>query len=477
MKPKTNSPHGVLALIRKGESETLEFKESFGRETVETICAFANTKGGVLLVGVDDKGIVLGVPGGANTIMRMANEIAQATGLQPSVEGVTVKGKRVVQIQVQESRVRPVMYHGKAYHRSGSTTRRMGVEEVTRIVLASVGITWDEVPEVRANMGDISTAKVKAFIRLANEKGRRPMASGISAPELMQKLKMIRKGRPTRAAILLFGKAPQNFYGSALVKVGRFRSETLIIDDREIEGTIFEQIEGVMGYFREKLDTRFVMTGRPQRDVVWEYPLEALREAVTNSVCHRDYLSTAHVQVRVYDQELLLMNPGGLPAGLSVETLKQAHQSIPRNRQIAEVLFYAGLIEHWGSGIEKMIDECSAAGMPEPVFESDITFKATFKKVVVEATGTTAPQATPQATPQVTPQVKRLLKAAMEPKTRGALQKHLALKDRVHFLKTFLEPLLAVKWIEMTLPEKPTSPRQRYRTTAAGKKILKKKNK
>ncbi|MBI5884284.1 MAG: hypothetical protein HZB91_14405 [Elusimicrobia bacterium] len=83
---------------------------------------------------------------------------------------------------------------------------------------------------------------------------------------------MIRQGRPTRAAILLFGKAPQDFYSQALLKVGRFRSETLIVDDREIEGTVFEQIEGAMGYFREKLDTRFVMTGRPHRDVVWDIP-------------------------------------------------------------------------------------------------------------------------------------------------------------------------------------------------------------
>ena len=455
----------LLKLIRQGESETLEFKESFGRQAIETVCAFANTKGGILLIGVDDKGIVLGVLGGAKTLKRMADEIAQATGLQPSVEAVTVKSRRVVQIQVQESRVRPVMYHGKAYHRSGSTTRRMGVEEVTRIVLSSVGMTWDEVPEIRAGMSDISTTKVKAFIRLANEKGRRPMASGITAPELLQKLKLIRKGRPTRAAILLFGKVPQDFYRSALVKVGRFRSETLIVDDREIEGTIFEQIEGVMGYFREKLDTRFVMTGRPQRDVVWEYPLEALREAVTNAVCHRDYLSTAHVQVRVYDKEVLFMNPGGLPAGLSVETLKQAHHSIPRNRQIAEALFYAGLIEHWGSGIEKMVDECSAAAMPEPVFESDAAFRLTFKKSTV-----TEPELQPESQPESRPESRpelletRILRILRKgPLSKAQISEHLDQKRVSGQLNKTIRLLLSRGAIAYTIPGKPNSRLQRYR--------------
>lgn len=103
--------------------------------------------------------------------------------------------------------------------------------------------------------------------------------------ELLKKLKLVRAGKPTRAAILLFGKDPQGFYSQAMLKIGRFRNETLIVDDRRIDGTLFDQVEEAIGYFREKLDTRFEMTGRPQREVIWEYPLKALREAVTNAVC------------------------------------------------------------------------------------------------------------------------------------------------------------------------------------------------
>jgi ATP-dependent DNA helicase RecG len=194
------------------------------------------------------------------------------------------------------------------------------------------------------------------------------------------------------AAILLFGKRPQSFYPHALVKIGRFRDETLIVDDREIEGTLFDQVNGAMGYFREKLETAFVMTGKPARDVLWEYPLEALREAVTNAVCHRDYRVGAHAQVRLYDNELRVSNPGGLPRELSIGDLKRTHGSFPRNRAIARIFYYAGFIEQWGSGIGKMVHECRSAKMPEPNFESSSAgFRVSFAKSV----GATPPGPSP----------------------------------------------------------------------------------
>ena len=456
---------GIRALIRQGESETLEFKESFGREAIETICAFANTKGGALLIGVNDKGDIQGAKEGASILKEWADMISQSTGLQPSIEEVRLYDSRIVRLQVPASRVKPVMYHGKAYYRSGSTTRQMSVDEMTRTVLASVGMTWDEAAEVRASMTDISTAQVKAFVKMARETGRRPIPAGISPRELLQKLKLIRQGRPTRAAILLFGKTPQKFYGQALVKVGRFRDKTLIVDDREIEGTLFDQIEGAISYCREKLDTRFVMTGKPRREVVWEYPLEALREAVINALCHRDYLSTAHVQVRICDRELLVMNPGGLPAGLSVEALKRTHHSIPRNRQIAEILYYAGLIEQWGSGIEKMMRACFTAGLPEPAFESDMAFKAIFKKAAAgqdrhgPASGTMSGLSGDQV---------KVLRICVKGQPLAAILAAFGRTNKTKFRRGVLAPLVAAGLISPAIPGKPRSRFQRYLTTDKG---------
>jgi len=139
-----------------------------------------------------------------------------------------------------------------------------------------------------------------------------------------------------------------------------------------------------MGYFREHLQTRFEFRGEPAREVIWEYPLEALREAIVNAVCHRDYLDVGHTQVRWYDDHLVFINPGGLPPPLRLEDLKRPHRSVPRNRKVAEMFFYVGWIEQWGRGIQKMLDECAAAGLPEPEFaERQGALWVTFRKDIL----------------------------------------------------------------------------------------------
>jgi len=154
------------------------------------------------------------------------------------------------------------------------------------------------------------------------------------------------------------------------LKIGRFRSPTHIVDDREIHGTLIDQVDGAMGWFRERLETEFIMTGEPGRDVHWEYPLKAIREAVANAVCHRDYTSLAHSQIKLYDDHLEIRNMGGLPLSLTTELLFEEHESMPRNRKIAEAFFYAGIIERWGGGTLLMIDALKSAGLPLPQFES-----------------------------------------------------------------------------------------------------------
>ncbi len=308
----------ISSLLHKGETEKIEFKESFGREAIETVCAFANTKGGTLLIGVKDKGNVAGVHNCQHAMKEWANQIDHGTGVQPSIEKAKANGKDVVIIRIGENRIKPVMFRGRAYKRVGSTTRQMGADELTRVILDSVGATWDELPEPRASIADIDPVKLRKFIVLANEVGRRPIPKSISARKLLEKLDLVRKNKFTRAAILLFGKQPQSFYRQAAIKAGRFKTDTLIVDDREIEGTLLDQVEESMKYFRERLQTRFETTGKPQRDIIWEYPLGALREATINAICHRDYMDNGQTQIRIYDDRLLIWNPGNLPDRLSL---------------------------------------------------------------------------------------------------------------------------------------------------------------
>ncbi|MBM4045188.1 MAG: transcriptional regulator [Planctomycetes bacterium] len=356
-------------LLTEGESETLEFKESMDDEAAETIAAFANAAGGTLLIGVADDGSVRGTMLGKETVREWTNRIAQAAHVHPQISRLSYEGKTVVAVHVPGSSVKPIPCRGRYFKRVGKSNRQMSDDDLTRAVLEKVGMTWDQVAEPRATMKDLDPEQLRRFRTLCNEKKRRLIPSNENDRRALEKLGLLQSGRLLRAAVLLFGKDPQRFYLSAAVKIGRFRSATLIVDDRLIGGTLFDQVEGAMQYFRERLQTRFEFVGEPARKVIWEYPLEALREAITNAVCHRDYLDTGHIQVRWHDDSLVFFNPGILPPPLSVEQLRLPHPSKPRNHKVAEMFYYAGLIEQWGSGIQKIFNECSAAGLPPPRFE------------------------------------------------------------------------------------------------------------
>jgi ATP-dependent DNA helicase RecG len=359
----------LAILLAEGESENVEFKESLDEEAFETIAAFANASGGTLLIGVADNATVKGVTLGKETIRDWTNRIAQATHIHPRLTRLAHAGKTVVAIQVTESALKPIPCRGRYFKRVGKSNRQMSDDDLTRAVLEKVGMTWDQVVEPRATLKDLNPEQLRRFRKLCNLKGRRTIPDEDDDATVLTKLGLVREGQLTRAAVLLFAKEPQRFYPSAFVKIGRFRPPTLIVDDREIYGTLLDQVDDVMRYFREHLQTRFEFTGEVAREVIWEYPLEALRETITNAACHRDYLENMHSQVRWYDDQIVFFNAGGLPAPLHLEDLKKPHPSVPRNRKIAEMFFYLGWIEQWGRGIQKIVSECTAAGLPEPIFE------------------------------------------------------------------------------------------------------------
>jgi len=245
----------------------------------------------------------------------------------------------------------------------------MSHEEIVQRLLGASGASWDASVERKATWADLDGRRVREYVTVIRQTGRRPIPARTSEREVLRKLDLLAGTGPTRAAILLFGKTPTRFYPSAFIKLGRFRSPTLIVDDRKVSGSLLNQVEETMAWLRERLQTRFEVTGRPQRDVIWEYPLEAVREAIVNAVCHRDYLSAAHIQVRLHDDHLEIWNPGGLPVPLTPADLLRDHDSIPRNPKIAAAFYFAGLVEQWGTGTIRMAAALRDAGHSEPEFD------------------------------------------------------------------------------------------------------------
>ncbi len=372
----------LIKLIKEGETETVEFKASFDKETLETAVAFANTRGGIIFIGVSDKGDMKGIQIGKEALKDWANQISQGTEprIIPEVEIEEMDRKKIAVIWIKEFPIKPVSMKGRCFRRVKNSNRVMQPHEIAEMHFHSTGMSWDKLTVASAFADIIDVEKIRRYIEVARDAGRRKISAEENPLQALQKLELIKDGQPTWASILLFHKYPQQFLSQAVIHCGKFKEETMVIDDRMIEGPIIEQIEEAMDFIRKNISVKFVMTGKPAREEVWDYPLEALREAVINAVCHRDYTAPSNTEVRIYEDRLIIWNPGGLPLGLTVEDLYKPHPSVLRNKGIGGIFYDMGLIEQWGSGIDKMRKACSKAGLPEPKFEVNQGFRVIFRK-------------------------------------------------------------------------------------------------
>lgn len=377
----------LLSRIRAGESETTEFKERWAdRSALRELAAFANTRGGTLLVGVADDGDV--VAWEESDLDALASKIADSLRLHPTeLRTEETGGKEVLVVSVPEAQA-PVAYRGRYYHRVGATTREIPPGELTRFLAKRAGQTWDALSSDRP-IDEVSDEALRQFIGRAED--RLPAARPVEdARSLLQKLDLLAEnGAPMRAALLLFGRSPQALSFAAHVRMGRFKDDITIVDEAALKGTLFDQLDAVMRRFRQYLEVRYEISGEDEgkegleaarRKEVWTYPLEALREAAVNALVHRDYAALGNIEIRVYDDRVVVSSPGGLPEGITLEELKEPrHASIQRNPRLAQTFYYAGLVERWGTGTTRIAEACRERGLPEPTFETSTgRFTVTF---------------------------------------------------------------------------------------------------
>ena len=221
-----------------------------------------------------------------------------------------------------------------------------------------------------------------------------------------------------------------------------------------------------------------IVPGRLERLDTPLIPPDALREILVNALIHRDYsIAGGDMSLAIFDDRVEIWSAGRLPGGITPEVLTRKHSSIRRNPIIAEAFYRAGLIEKWGRGTNRVVAQCRQHGIAAPEFgEVGGSVAVTFKVMAghtAQATAQVTEQVTAQVTEQVTEQVVALLESAHEPRSGAELQHALGLKHRPHFQTAYLGPLLRRGWLEMTIPDKPSSRLQRYRTTAAGLEALK----
>jgi len=367
--------------IIEGESEALEFKANFGSETIETAGAFANTRGGIILIGVERGGTILGVTASGEQHKNWANRISQLSEptLIPNISTVELNGKDVVVVFIREFPMKPVAIRGRCYRRVGASNRVMTPAEVSEMHLHSMGATWDGLPHPYFDWADIDEKKLDVYVTKARAVGRRDIPENMDSVTLAQKLELVVKSKPSWASVIAFGKQPPL---QAKVKCGKIRGTSTIVDDFVVDCPLLTQVDEVVNYLKRVFMLSYSFSGKAQRDEIWEYPLEAVREVVTNAICHRDYSSPAQIQIKLFDDRLSIWNPGGLPFGMTMEKLMHpTHGSVPRNRLIAMLFYDTKLIENYGSGIQRVFEECQRLGFPEPSFTNEQGgFQVTFYK-------------------------------------------------------------------------------------------------
>jgi len=348
------------------ESQSIEYKQIWTEDCLKVVSAMANGKGGALFLGVDDQGAPVGLKNPKKMLENIPNIIKNKLGILPSVELIDEKKHYIIKITVHHSSI-PISYNGKYYLRSGSTVQELNGKNLADFLIEKSGMTWDNVIEDNAGINDLDISTIDQFKKYAQE--RIPGISGETGiVTLFQKLKLMDNGKLKRAAILLFGKDPQSFQSHAVIRIGKFASDTDVQTTDIVTGNLFRQLDHSLEILRTKyLQSHISFEGIRRRDIL-EYPYDALREAIINALIHRDYSGFSQIQIRIYPDKMFIMNEGGLPPEIKVEDLKKNHLSVPRNKLLADIFYYAGFIESWGRGTLKIIENCRDQGLPEPDF-------------------------------------------------------------------------------------------------------------
>ena len=347
------------------ENQNVEWKRSWRDEYLKWICGFANAQGGVLEIGRNDRGEVVGVKNILQLLEDVPNKIQALLGIVVEVNLKSEGGVEYLEIVV-DPYPNPISYKGEFHYRSGSTKQVLRGAALSRFLLQKYGRTWDDVPIPGVGLKDLDGRTLESFRRRAADSER--LSQDIldeSDAEVIEKLRLREGEYLKRAAVLLFHPAPGRFVREAYVKIGYFRGPELLYQD-VIEGDLFAQVDRAMDLLYSKYTKALISYDGIYRVETFPVPKEAMREAVINAVIHRDYASTSPIQIRVYDHRITLWNPGQLPPDWSVEQLTGEHSSRPHNPGIAYAFFRAGMIEAWGRGIRRIAHACETAGTPAP---------------------------------------------------------------------------------------------------------------
>jgi ATP-dependent DNA helicase RecG len=346
------------------ESESLELKRSTAelREAVVSVAAILNKGGrGRLYFGVANDGTVIGQTVSTSTLRDVSRAVAEGIEprIYPKVERVRMAGKDCVAVKFSGSDG-PYLAHGRAYMRVADEDRQLSVRELERLFLARArdGVRWEAEPSGR-KISEVDETTLRRFVKKANEAGRIDFEyAGVRST--LNKLNLLAGNKLLKAGELMFCEE-NPVEVQAAVFAGT--DKRTFLDIKVFKGTVFDLLKQSETYVKEHMDWKVEFGGLERKEIP-EVPIDALREALVNSLCHRDYRNPKGNEVAVFKDRVEIYNPGDFPEGRTPEDfLSGKERSILRNPLIAETLFKCKDIERWGSGLKRIADECTEHGV------------------------------------------------------------------------------------------------------------------
>ena len=348
------------------ETQNIEYKLQWRDEFLKEICGFANGQGGILYIGVNDNGEVVGVDKINELLEMLPNKVLTTMGIVVAVNLLEKDNLQYLEVRT-EAHPYPINYKGSYYLRSGSTTQELKNNALNQFLLEKRGKTWDSVPQPYLDINDLDEASLHLFRKIAIRSQRMTETDldGTRA-QLLDRLHLTEGVYLKRAAALLFHSDPEKYITGACVKIGYFRTNTDLLYQDEIHGSLFHQVQQTIDLLTTKYMKSLIRYEDLQRIDELPIPRTALREALLNAIIHKFYGSGNPIQISVYEDKLMIYNAAVLPQNWTIETLLGKHNSEPANPDVANVFFRAGEIEAWGRGIERIVEACEAYGCPAP---------------------------------------------------------------------------------------------------------------
>lgn len=374
----------LSSILKEGESNQLEFKSQFNLERIaSTICGFLNTKGGRLILGINDNKKSVGIENFEANFQELStvlhNEIIPSSII--SIRKEIYKDESVILIEVIEGNRKPYSFKNKTYVRIAASTRlasedEMGILIRDRKVHES---SWERSPCLEVEISDLDTDEINRVIELSN-KVKRSAQFDIDNPiKFLNSNQLSFNQGFTNGSVVLFAKNPTYFLPQCMVRIVEFpegKTGSKFGNTILIEGNLFKAFKEIQAYFKRTIPLVSRFSEKDwQRVDTYKYPLQAMDEAVINAMMHRDYSdSSGEVFIGIYHNRIEIINSGELPHFLTNSKLKKSHQSIPPNPSITHVVFLCGMIEKVGRGTILINEQFTKEKLPAPHWESNHGF-------------------------------------------------------------------------------------------------------